>query len=258
MKYSHLVIVPCHSIWKGGSSIGDDANEWHLQNFQIEGMDHLCFKDHLVKAVDTLRSDDNAILVISGGQTKIEAGEVSEADSYYKLLSAMQENLTVSLSIQLKSRVFVETFARDSLENVIFLLCKFYEVCGKYPNHITVSGFEFKKRRFLHLHLERALRFDLANVSYLGNLPRPSLKGIARAKYYEELRDSELKFGEQLFKRDLYGSGLVLKKKRDSRNPFNRTHPYASTNPDLIMLFKTLENEDGSTSSEFNFPWNSS
>lgn len=43
-------------------------------------------------------------------------------------------------------RISTETFARDSFENVVFLICRFYEIFGTYPERITIVGFEFKEK----------------------------------------------------------------------------------------------------------------
>jgi len=58
----------------------------------------------------------------------------------------------------LLERVISEEFARDSYENFLFSLCRFYEITERYPEKITVIGFGFKERRFIDLH-RKAIRF---------------------------------------------------------------------------------------------------
>ena len=58
----------------------------------------------------------------------------------------------------LLERVVSEEFARDSYENLLFSICRFHEVTGRYPDKITVVGFGFKTRRFVDLH-RKAVRF---------------------------------------------------------------------------------------------------
>jgi hypothetical protein len=48
--------------------------------------------------------------------------------------------------------VATEEHARDSFENLLFSICRFYELTGNYPESITVVGFEFKKERFIKVH----------------------------------------------------------------------------------------------------------
>jgi len=58
----------------------------------------------------------------------------------------------------LLERVVSEEFARDSYENLLFSLCRFFEITGRYPEKVTVIGFGFKERRFTELH-RKAVRF---------------------------------------------------------------------------------------------------
>lgn len=51
-----------------------------------------------------------------------------------------------------RGRAHTEEHARDSLENVLFSLCRFHELTGHYPERITVVSYDFKKERFLELH----------------------------------------------------------------------------------------------------------
>ena len=55
-------------------------------------------------------------------------------------------------------RVVSEEFARDSYENLLFSLCRFFEMTGRYPEKLTVVGFGFKEKRFTDLH-RKAVRF---------------------------------------------------------------------------------------------------
>ena len=66
-------------------------------------------------------------------------GPLSEAASYYYLAEEKKW-----MSEQMKSRVFLEEFARDSFENLLFSICRFKEVVGAYPSKVTVIGFDFK------------------------------------------------------------------------------------------------------------------
>lgn len=252
----HLIIVPCHSIWTDKGKNGNSQDEWALADFQLEGNDHLCFIEHLVKAVEALDLDKQATLVISGGETKEEKKAVSEAKSYYVLGEKIIKNFD-----SLQARIYLETFARDSFENVLFLICRYKEVKGVYPTHISIFGFEFKKNRFTRLHLEQALKFPLTRVTYIGNSPRPTtLSDEDLEKYYKELESSELKFAVQPFSIDWYGIKQPLATKRSKRNPFKRKHSYFHSNPELSDLLTIIDELDSPLSNEevrdtIVFPW---
>jgi hypothetical protein len=44
-------------------------------------------------------------------------------------------------------RTILEEFARDSVENLLFGICRFRECTGEYPEHVTVIGWAFKSER---------------------------------------------------------------------------------------------------------------
>ncbi|OBA20217.1 hypothetical protein METBIDRAFT_43927 [Metschnikowia bicuspidata var. bicuspidata NRRL YB-4993] len=245
MVFDRLIILPCHSIWKAQSiqaATGQSSDEWHLASFQIEGHDHLCFIDHIRKSFDELKRNPHALLIISGGQTKAEAGPISEALSYYQLA----QRLIGTADENLLRRVFLEEYARDSLENVIFLICRFYEIAGLYPKFITVVGFEFKKSRFLKYHLAQALDFPESLVEYIGNAPLPGPE-IDHEQYFSSLVAAEKKHALDHFATDLYGLRAPLQDKRKQRDPFNRHHGYESSNPkmkEFLSIIKNLGNNN--------------
>jgi hypothetical protein len=59
-------------------------------------------------------------------------------------------------------------------------LAKFYQITGNWPRHLTVIGFEFKKKRFVEHH-RKALRFPLERFHYIGiNAPHQGQEVIDR------------------------------------------------------------------------------
>ena len=101
-KTSHLIILPCHSIWKSGPN-WETRDEWHLVDFQIEGYDHLAFKQQILTSLQQLQQDPESYLIISGGETKLDAGPISESLSYYLLASKLcQNDLSILSRYQLK------------------------------------------------------------------------------------------------------------------------------------------------------------
>lgn len=231
---NHLIIVPCHGIYKIGQP-PHKQESWYLADFQLEGNDHLCFLDHLDLALAELKKDPNSYLIISGGETKKEAGPTSEAFSYYAIIEkSVKEDFGVD-------RVTTENYARDSFENVIFLICRFYEVWKKYPEYITIVGFEFKRDRFLELHLSQALRFPRDKVNYIGNSPAPSFPTIEqKEKYFNDLQSSEYVNAVQEFEKDWYGVQQKLKTKRKKRNPFSRLHGYTWSNSVIEYFLRQI------------------
>jgi len=231
--FKHLIIIPGHGIWKGTND-GSKSEDWWLESFQVEGHDHLLFIEHIKIGLKELRKDPEAFLLFSGGQTKKIAGPISEGQSYY----ALADKLGLIDNDDLKDRISTEEFARDSFENVLFSLSRFYEITERYPERITIPGFEFKRSRFLDHHFP-ALKFPVNKVNYIGVDPRPNYtKGsLEHEKYFNDLANAEKKNALTLFEQDPFGTGIVLSKKRKNRNPFNRYHGYLYTNQMLRPFF---------------------
>lgn len=253
----HLVILPCHSIWKPGMTCGVLKDEWVLAPFQVEGNDHMCFREHIERSINVLNKDPRAVLVISGGQTKEESGPVLESYSYYQLGCTLMPAEFKSHS----KRIVLEEFARDSFENVLFLICRYFEVLGYYPSFITVVGFEFKRPRFVEQHLKQALSFPEASIRYIGNNPDPAhLDEEGKSKYFSDLKANEIRHARNHFEVDWYGVRAPLSTKKALRDPFLRSHGYAFSNRSigafLIAIGKTNEPETNENIRDLlKFPW---
>ena len=113
----------------------------------------------------------------------------------------------------------------------LFSICRFREVTGRYPKKITMVSFTFKQTRFETLHAP-ALRWPPEQFQFIGVDPDAST-GFDFAKASR----GELENAAKPFRTDPYGcSSPVLQAKRESRNPFHRTHPYSLTCPELKTL----------------------
>lgn len=70
----------------------------------------------------------------------------------------------------MRSRAHTEEHARDSLENLLFSICRFKELTGDYPDEVTVVSYDFKKERFSKLH-RRAVGFPADKFHFVGTEP---------------------------------------------------------------------------------------
>lgn len=61
----------------------------------------------------------------------------------------------------------LQEHARDSFENLLFSLCRFYELTGHYPDNVLVIGYSFKHERFADLH-RAALRWPDQKFTFVG------------------------------------------------------------------------------------------
>jgi hypothetical protein len=152
-------------------------------------------------------------------------GPLSEAASYYYL--AQEKNWFSS--DESKAKIFLEEYARDSYENLLFSICRFHEVVGSYPTKVTVIGFDFKENRYTDLHRE-AIGYPAGNFTYIGLKPKNSNFLHAKAVSGETIAFRQ-------FEKDMYGcSNPSLIDKRELRNPFKRTIPYSISCPNVKEL----------------------
>jgi hypothetical protein len=113
--------------------------------------------------VQAAAADDRSVLVFSGGYTRGEAGARSEAGSYWHVANAFEWFGKVGV----EPRALLEDRARDSLENLLFSMCRFRQFTGRYPTRITVVSYDFKRKRFLEQHA-KSLSFPLDRVVFIG------------------------------------------------------------------------------------------
>ncbi|CEP60118.1 uncharacterized protein LALA0_S01e03444g [Lachancea lanzarotensis] len=262
MVKSHLIIVPCHSIWKidDGSepdNYGQSSSHWFLESFQHEGRDHLSFMMHSLLAIEELLNDtEHSLLLYSGSCTKKDAGNVSEARSYFlharKLLKAVSygfglpaaltshkgiskccksinqkmtnQNLTVEELFA--KHVGTEEFALDSLDNLLYSLVKFKDSTSSDASKVTISGFGFKKRRFLELHAV-AIDYPAEQIKYISYEPQPiSIREEDLQTYTQDLEYQEMKNALVPFKADWYALRDPLLQKKQQRNVFGLKPTY--------------------------------
>ena len=223
----HLILVAGHSVMRMNRmrDAHYDEKSWYLLPYQTGQDFPRIIASHIRKGVDMARQDLSSLLVFSGGQTRKDVGPVSEAASYYYLAD---QNGWLN---NIKDRVYLEEYARDSYENLLFSICRYREVTGNYPSRVIVIGFDFKSKRFTDLH-RKAIRFPLRSFSYVGIKPEGNSFDHSRAVKGEEIVVDS-------FNNDMYGCGSKeLLKKKEGRNPFVRFHPYFTSCPEIVDLLR--------------------
>jgi len=224
----HAVIVAGHAVLRVSYLKKASFNDigWYLLPYQTNRGFPGIIRSHIQKGIELATQDSKSLLLFSGGQTRRDVGPLSEGLSYY-----LVANFYKWFSEDLLPFVYVEEFAKDSYENLLFSLCRFKEVTNHYPSRITVVGFDFKSYRFTELH-RKAIHFPKENFTYVGLEPLHRNFDHQQAKLGEHIAVQE-------FIKDMYGcrdENLVVKKKK--RNPFSRTTPYELACPELKPLLR--------------------
>ena len=238
----HLVVVAGHAVVRMNqlSSADKQDSAWWLLNYQ-KGQDFpAIISAHIKRGLELLAMDPSALLVFSGGQTRRDVGPTSEAASYYYVadtqgwipkLSDSKDILIETIDNMThrepRERIFLEEYARDSFENLIFSLCRYREVVGVYPRRVTVVGFDFKAERFNRLH-RAAIGFPETFFHYDGLHPGGGFRNdVASAGEQGVIR---------IFESDPYACSKPLTDKVELRNPFHRSIPYPEACPEIREL----------------------
>ena len=227
-----LILVAGHAPFKKETEAVPDHPEkddgWFLQPFQRG--EPPFYIEHIRRGVILLANNPAALLVFSGGHTRPEAGlRWSEASTYLEIAKHFKwwvPDEFASLRQTVDVHTTVESYARDSFENVLFGVCRFQQVVKRYPRNVTVVSWAFKRARF-DFH-RAAIRFPSGRFHFDGfNDPLiPQWQNEANA-----LHD---------FIESRYGSDGKLGEKRAGRNPFNQQHDYRSC-PGLAAFFDFIE-----------------
>lgn len=160
-QLERLVLVAGHAVYVGQDFLRpEDDRNWFLQPFQRGEPPY--YIEHIRAGIDLTARDSLSLLIFSGGQTRLEAGPRSKAQSYWNLADHYRWWSLPGVS----KRATTEEFARDSFENLLFGICRFRECTGRYPERVTVVSWTFKEERF-SLHRE-ALRFPESRFTFHG------------------------------------------------------------------------------------------
>lgn len=226
-----MIFMPCHAIFLGdlgGGGIIDDESNWSLLPFQM-GNGHLpLLIAHIETACNFARDNPNALLIFSGGQTRLGVHR-TEGESQIDVANRLGY-----LSGIEAERVTYEAFAQDSFQNCAFSMARFIELTGYLPRHVVAVGWEFKRQRFLDhmtalLGPSSSISFDYQGV----NQPPPSHLGSAIA--------SEALI-RKAFSLSPHGDSTFLLAKKRDRNWARRRHGYlrsvAPVSPELAFILE--------------------
>ncbi|KAF2488450.1 hypothetical protein BU16DRAFT_473868 [Lophium mytilinum] len=228
---TNLVIVCCHAIFTPDPSLSSfplyspySESNWLLAPFQRSNPssgklgEHETFLAHLAAGLDTLTTEawgGQNLLVLSGGATKQDLTQITEARSYYNAalatsLAAGERGGGFPKRAFEEGRIMLEEHATDSYQNLLFPILLFRCTTGRYPEQIRIVTHAFKARRFLELHA-RAIRWPADRLRVQGIDPVMSAQELA------ETAEGEERFGYGPWVKDPFGVGDVLGKKRKGR-----------------------------------------
>lgn len=225
-----LILVAGHAIYVAPDFASPRADgSWILQSFQ-KG-EPPCYIEHIEAGIRLATDDAASLLVFSGGQTRAEAGARSEAGSYWLIAEHV-----LRWDSGVRSRSTTEEYARDSFENLLFGICRFFECTARFPRMVKVVSWKFKERRFdLHRTAMRLLR---DRYEFVGVNKPEDMAGAERGEEIAIAQFTEDPYGVRRAPPDSPPAERrkYLGEKRAERNPFHRQPPYSVTCPSLAAL----------------------
>mmetsp|Transcript_58901 Transcript_58901/g.97442 ORF Transcript_58901/g.97442 Transcript_58901/m.97442 type:complete len:361 (+) Transcript_58901:37-1119(+) len=240
-----LVIVAGHAVYAHHSYREcTDAMNWRLFEHQRREKHLSAFLAHIAVGIDLTFNNRKALLMFSGGSTRTEVGPFSEGSTYWKVAEQCDYDGFSNFK-HIQQRAFTEDYAMDSFQNILFSICRFYEITGNYPASITAISWSFKKTRFEKLH-RRALNYPENQFHFKG------VNGNVT------LSDDAWKFEKsaiEQFKGDLFGCYLKSREIRIKRNPYFRSLPYPHQCPHMKQLFNICADTKGLESLQLHLPW---
>ena len=227
-----VVVVAGHAVYVGGDPWDDRS--WALKPRQAG--EPPFFVHHILRAIEATAEDRLAGCIYSGGKTREAAGPLSEGVGYWRI----GQSVRWLGRPDVRDRTATEDFAQDSFENLLFGLCRFRELAGHFPEHVTVVSWRFKEARFA-LHRD-AIGWPESRWTYLGvNNPVELQDAISGERQTIEA-----------FRLDPYGRTGTLAAKRHRRNPYHQRHSYSTTCPEVAALLS----HDGPHYFDSSLPWN--
>lgn len=227
---THAIVVCGHAVYTGGPRLqppvaAEQDKYWILQSFQQgEGP---FFIEHIHAGVEIAATDRNSLLIFSGGQTRYPH-ILSEAQGYHNIATLFNYWGHESVA----SRTTTEEFSRDSYDNVLYSIGRFYECVGSFPKKLTIISWAFKRKRFEHHCL--AVAWPLSSFSFVG-ISTPDDLQTALTSEARTLID---------FKQDNTGYGSAggpLGKKKMAGNPYRRQHGYHKSCPPMAAVLDWTE-----------------
>lgn len=188
-SHPNLLILCCHCVYDKGNIYSEFPE------------DRVVYEQHLKESIKALHSRLYETLIISGGYTKKQV-EKSEAQGMLDWAYHLALNPDVS-------RIVLEEYARDSFENVLFGMCRFYQEYNRFPEAVTICSWKPKKSRF------RLITDGL-------QIPNYSFFGIGEKDDVVERETNLVKlvYGDPLHRK------RALTTMRRNRDPWGKGNPY--------------------------------
>ena len=215
------LILCCHGVYHQGIMYSEFPE------------DRSVYENQLRESIKTVQGKSYDLLIISGGYTKKEI-EKSEAQGMV--------DWARDLGLDIEEILFIlEEYSRDSFENILFSMCRYYEEYEQFPNRIGICSWKSKEKRF------KIIAEALKLPHYFLGVGEKEALARAEAQQLE-------KIGADPFHRSPY-----LASKRQQRDPWDKGNPYEKIEifENLFKKLNFMEKKGLTDPLMVNLPWNS-
>jgi len=140
-KMKKALVLCCHGIFHPKGYFVADPRYIDRESPPLELDKVAVYFEQMMATAHLLRNGAYDRLIVSGGHTKPTiAPDLNEAESYWEIMRYL-------FSKSETNRVFLDCISRDSFENILFSMIKFYRYEGEFPGILDVMTWNFKKER---------------------------------------------------------------------------------------------------------------
>jgi len=222
-KQKRLLVLCCHGVYHKKEFYANYPSEAEF------------YKEHIRESLNALKEGKYDVLIISGGYTKYPV-EKSEARGYL--------DWSDDLGVARTGLVILEEYARSSVENLMFSMCRFYEYFNDSPEAVGACTLHWKKDWFGQV-IVPALCLPNFQVIVPEGEEKKLRKSWARPYPYKE---------SIVVANDHRVDPLEIceTEKVQQRDPWKKGHPYANINAGFSRMFGELDKmkEQGNTNAD--------
>jgi hypothetical protein len=156
---NHLIVVAGHSVVISGhlSDADRDESDWFLLEYQKGRGLPQSIVAHIREGISEAAKDPRSLLIFSGGETRGQTGPLNEGTSYFHVADAMnlwdeaKKTGTVAADT-VRARSMSEEFATDSFQNLLFSICRFYEITVSFVHGIVPGQYILQSSLYNTFH----------------------------------------------------------------------------------------------------------
>jgi len=222
-EHTKLLVLCCHGVYHRGEFYTEYPNEAEF------------YKEHIRESYNALKEGTYDVLIISGGCTKYPV-EKSEARGYL--------DWSDDLGLARTGLVILEEYARSSVENLLFSMCRFYQYFNDFPEEIGACTLCWKKGWF---EQDIAPAFCLPAFHVLAPEGEEEKLRKTWARHYKYRDSDQVANDNRADPLDILNPKKLLERDR-----WKKGYPYANINTDFSKMFEKLDEmkKEGNTNVE--------